>query len=88
MKELNLTDYLIIDKNGDIVEEYRICPNCNNKNYPKLAGEEYFYNCICQSCGHIMFPGIGPYGNEINHTVITKFISEPFELNIKEITEK
>lgn len=76
MKELNLTDYLIIDKNGDIVEEYRICPNCNNKNYPKLAGEEYFYNCICQSCGHIMFPGVGSYGNEIKHMVITKFIKE------------
>ena len=74
MKELNLTDYLIVNENGDVVEEYRICPNCNNKIYPELAGEEYFYNCICPNCGDIMFPAIGLYGNTIRHTVITKFI--------------
>ena len=50
----------------------RICPNCGNKIYPELVEEEYFYNCVCQSCNHILFPLFGLYGNKINHVVITK----------------
>lgn len=82
MKELNLTDYLIVNENGNVVEEYRICPSCGSKNYPELVREEYFYNCICSNCGHIMFPSIGLYGNTIRHNVKIKFIKQKKIRNI------
>lgn len=72
MEELSLVDYVFIDENKEIVEEYRICPNCGNKIYPELVGKEYFYNCICPVCNHIMFPLFGSYGNKVNHMVIVK----------------
>lgn len=72
MEELNLIDYIIIDKNREIVGQYRICPNCGNKIYPELKEEEYFYNCVCQSCNYILFPLFGLYGNKVRHTVVAK----------------